>query len=116
MRLVKAKAVCRICGRPGHVATPCQDNATPILFDLQSVTTMQDSDEETVDLNQEVFYLKMVGLEQDISLLPHEMVDPGQSRFLGRAALEDGQGGKLASYGKKLAQVECCLWPRNCDR
>ena len=43
----------------------------------------------------------------DISLLPRTMADRGTSQVLGKAVLEDAQGSQLATYGRKLAQIEC---------
>ena len=43
----------------------------------------------------------------DISLLPQPMAGCGRPSGSGRAVLEDAQGGRLMTYGKKLAQIEC---------
>lgn len=42
----------------------------------------------------------------DISLLPYEMLNRGQGQRLGRAVLEDAQGGRLQTFGRRSAQVE----------
>ena len=47
------------------------------------------------------------GADADISLLPQSMASCGSSSGSGRAVLEDAQGGRLMTYGKKLAQIEC---------
>ena len=43
----------------------------------------------------------------DISLLPQSMAHYGRPSRMGKAVLEDVQGGKLTTFGKKLAQIEC---------
>ena len=43
----------------------------------------------------------------DISLLPQEMADRGQStKRLAKTVLEDAQGGRLRTYGRRSAQIE----------
>jgi hypothetical protein len=43
----------------------------------------------------------------DISLLPQEMADGGQStKRLAKTVLEDAQGGRLRTYGRRSAQIE----------
>ena len=43
----------------------------------------------------------------DISLLPYEMCNRGRNQRLGRAVLEDAQGSRLQTFGRRSAQVEC---------
>eukprot|EP00435_Cladocopium_sp_Y103_P000040 s2725_g1.t1 len=43
----------------------------------------------------------------DISLLPQSMCEKGTSRKLGRTVLQDAQGSRLETYGKRSAQLEC---------
>ena len=43
----------------------------------------------------------------DISILPQSMADCGRRGCPGKAVLEDAQGGRLRTFGKKVAQVEC---------
>ena len=43
----------------------------------------------------------------DISLLPRSMCEKGTSRKLGRTVLQDAQGSRLETYGKRAAQLEC---------
>ena len=43
----------------------------------------------------------------DISLLPQAMAGCGRPSASGKAVLEDAQGGRLQTFGKKLAQIEC---------
>lgn len=43
----------------------------------------------------------------DISILPQSMASRGRARLPGKAILEDAQGGRLRTFGKKVAQVEC---------
>ena len=43
----------------------------------------------------------------DSSLLPQTMANCGRPSTSGKAVLEDAQGGRLQTFGKKLAQIEC---------
>ena len=43
----------------------------------------------------------------DCSLLPKSMSSRGRNSGGGKAVLEDAQGGRLRTYGRKIAQIEC---------
>ena len=43
----------------------------------------------------------------DISLLPKSMCEKGTSRRLGKTVLQDAQGSRLETFGKRSAQLEC---------
>ena len=72
-----------------------QDHAKPTVFHVNMVT----SNEEKM--------LIVLDSGADISLLPRSTADRGTSQKLGKAVLEDAQGSQLATYGRKLAQIEC---------
>ena len=66
---------------------------------------------------EDVYHVRAVPLQDgqmvildsgaDISLLPYEMADRGHpTRQLGKAVLEDAQGGRLQTYGRRSAQIE----------
>ena len=71
------------------------DHEKPTVFHVNMVT----SNEEKM--------LIVLDSGADISLLPRSMADRGTSQKLGKAVLEDAQGSQLATYGRKLAQIEC---------
>ena len=62
------------------------------------VCTVRESQQKT---------LIVLGSGADISLLPQSMAHYGRASKMGKAVLEDAQGGKLTTFGKKLAQIEC---------
>ena len=43
----------------------------------------------------------------DISLLPYHMWKKGKPTKMLKAVLEDAQGEKVQTFGKRLAQIEC---------
>ena len=63
----------------------------------------------------EIYYVRAVPAGQlvvsdsgaDISLLPYHMSGCGFSKPGGHAILEDAQGERLQTYGKRSARVEC---------
>lgn len=64
--------------------------------------------------NTEKYYIRAVPLQDaglvvlgsgaDISLLPYNMIDRGRDQRLGKAVLEDAQGGRLQTFGRRAAR------------